>query len=64
MARPKSENKKKERTIRLSETMSNKLDLIAEEKGYSGFADFARFLFQREIDNHEKKKENDSTRAD
>ncbi|MDO1446271.1 hypothetical protein Q0590_08410 [Rhodocytophaga aerolata] len=56
MARPKVDNPKVSRSIRLTEKAVEKGEEVAREKGFSNLSDFLRSLLMREIDEFEKRK--------
>ena len=58
MARPKSDQTKTSKSVRLTDVMIEKAEAIAKEKGFTDFSDWVRFLVEREIDEYEKKKPN------
>jgi hypothetical protein len=59
MSKPKIDNPKINRTVRLTEIAVQKGEEVAREKGFSTLSDFMRSLLMREIDEFEKRKAKD-----
>lgn len=54
MARPKTENPKISKSVRLTELVAYKAQTIAMKKGYGGISDYLRVLLMNDIEDFEK----------